>query len=161
MTLFFGITIGVGFFILPRLQKLLKISITQEFEFSLLLVVALGFGVIAEALQMHFILGAFMAGLFFTKPALDPQMFEGVKNRVSGITTGFLAPIFFASIGMRLDLSAIETIPSFSFPSGGRRRPRQTVGIRAAGVLDEPQLEKSADCRRWNERSRRCRANCC
>ena len=42
-------------------------------------------------------------------------MFEGVKNRISGITTGFLAPIFFASIGMRLDLSAVEKIPLFLF----------------------------------------------
>lgn len=40
-------------------------------------------------------------------------MFERVKNRVSGITTGFLAPVFFASIGMRLDLSAVGTIPLF------------------------------------------------
>lgn len=115
VTLFFGITIGIGVFILPRLEKLLKIGMTEEFEFSLLLVVALGFAVFAEALQLHFILGAFTAGLFFTRRTLNPQMFEGVKNRISGITTGFLAPIFFASIGMRLDLSAVEKIPLFLF----------------------------------------------
>lgn len=113
VALFFAVTMGIGRFLLPRLEKLLKISMTEEFEFSLLLVVALGFSVFAETLQMHFILGAFTAGLFFTRRTLDPPVFEGVKNRVSGITTGFLAPVFFASIGMRLDLSAIETIPLF------------------------------------------------
>jgi len=115
VVLFFGITVSMGLFLLPRLEKLLKISITEEFEFSLMLVVALAFAVLAEALQMHFILGAFIAGLFFTKRTLDPKIFEGVKNRVSGITTGFLAPIFFASIGMRLNLSAVNTIPLFLF----------------------------------------------
>lgn len=113
MVLFFGVTIGIGIFLLPRLEKLLKISITKEFEFSLLLIVALSFAVFAEVLHLHFILGAFIAGLFFTKRTLASQIFETVKNRVSGITTGFLAPIFFASIGMRLDLSAVETIPLF------------------------------------------------
>jgi Kef-type K+ transport system membrane component KefB len=102
-------------FILPRLEKLLKISMTEEFEFSLLLVVALAFAVFAEVLQLHFILGAFTAGLFFTRRTLNSQIFEGVKNRASGITTGFLAPIFFASIGMRLDLSAAKTMPLFLF----------------------------------------------
>jgi Kef-type K+ transport system membrane component KefB len=113
VALFFAITIGIGLFLLPQLEKLLKISITEEFEFSLLLVVALAFSVFAEALHMHFILGAFAAGLFFTRRTLNPEMFEGVKNRVSGITTGFLAPVFFASIGMRLDLSAVDAIPLF------------------------------------------------
>ena len=113
VVLFFAITIGIGLFLLPRLEKLVKISVTEEFEFSSLLMVALAFAVFAETLQMHFILGAFIAGLFFTKRTLAPQVFEGVKNRVSGITTGFLAPVFFASIGMRLDLSALEAIPEF------------------------------------------------
>jgi len=113
VVLFFAITIGIGLLLLPRLEKLVKISVTEEFEFSSLLMVALAFAVFAETLQMHFILGAFIAGLFFTKRTLDPQIFEGVKNRVSGITTGFLAPVFFASIGMRLDLSALEAIPVF------------------------------------------------
>jgi len=113
VVLFFAITIGIGLLLLPRLEKLVKISVTEEFEFSSLLMVALAFAVFAETLQMHFILGAFIAGLFFTKRTLDPQIFEGVKNRVSGITTGFLAPVFFASIGMRLDISALEAIPVF------------------------------------------------
>jgi Kef-type K+ transport system membrane component KefB len=113
--LFFAITIGIGLFLLPRMENLFKVSLTEEFEFSVLLVVAFGFAVFAEVLHLHFILGAFTAGLFFTRRMLDKKIFAGVKNRVSGITTGFLAPIFFASIGMRLDLSAISTIPLFLF----------------------------------------------
>jgi len=113
IVLFFALTIGIGLFLLPRLEKLFHISMTEEFEFSILLIVAFGFAVFGEALHLHFILGAFTAGLFFTRRMLDEKIFAGVKSRVSGITTGFLAPIFFASIGMRLDLSAVGTIPLF------------------------------------------------
>jgi Kef-type K+ transport system membrane component KefB len=85
----------------------------EEFEFSILLVVAFGFAVIAEALPMHFILGAFAAGLYFTKRAMDTDVFKGVQSRISGITTGFLAPVFFASIGLHLDVAAFTSIPLF------------------------------------------------
>lgn len=113
IALFFLLTIAVGIYLLPRLEGLAQISVSEEFEFSALLMVTFGFAVLAEALGMHFILGAFTAGLFFTRRTVDPTVFEGVKSRVSGITTGFLAPIFFASIGLNLDLSAIGAIPFF------------------------------------------------
>jgi len=44
---------------------------------------------------------------------MDTNVFEGVQSRISGITTGFLAPIFFASIGLHLDVAAFTTIPLF------------------------------------------------
>lgn len=62
---------------------------------------------------MHFILGAFLAGLFFVRQTVDPAAYEAVKARVSGVTTGFLAPLFFASIGMHLNLDAVNEVPVF------------------------------------------------
>jgi Kef-type K+ transport system membrane component KefB len=44
---------------------------------------------------------------------MDDQVFKGVQDRVSGITTGFLAPVFFASIGLHLDVAAFANIPMF------------------------------------------------
>ena len=111
--LFLVIVTGIGLFILPRLERVIDKSVIEEFEFSALLAVAFGFAVLAEALHMHFILGAFAAGLFFTKRAMDDQVFKGVQDRVSGITTGFLAPVFFASIGLHLDIAAFVNIPLF------------------------------------------------
>jgi Kef-type K+ transport system membrane component KefB len=35
--------------------------------------------------------------------------------KIKGLTNGFLAPIFFASIGLHLDLVAIKEIPLFVF----------------------------------------------
>jgi len=113
IVLFLVIVTTVGRYVLPYLEKAFKSSMSEEFEYSMLLVVALGFAVLSETLHMHFILGAFAAGLFFTKRTLLEEMFRAVKQRTSGITTGFLAPIFFASIGFHLDLAAFSSIPLF------------------------------------------------
>lgn len=112
--LFFIITIVVGLYGLPYLLKLVskKINI-EESEVSFLLIVAFSFAVLAEALSLHFILGAFIAGLFFTKREMKNLVYEDVKNKIGAINTGFLAPIFFASIGLSLELSAFVNIPVF------------------------------------------------
>jgi len=49
----------------------------------------------------------------FTKRTLPEEMFRAVKQRTSEITTGFLAPIFFASIGLHLDLAVFSNVPLF------------------------------------------------
>ena len=111
--MFLVIVTGIGLLLLPRLERVIGKSVIEEFEFSALLAVAFGFALLAEALHMHFILGAFAAGLFFTKRTMDTKVFKGVQERVSGITTGFLAPVFFASIGLHLDVAAFISIPVF------------------------------------------------
>ncbi len=112
--LFFAITISLGLFALPYLQSHVskKIKI-EESEVSFLLIIAFSFAVLAEALDLHFIMGAFIAGLFFTKRKIKTSVYLDVKNKIGAITTGFLAPIFFASIGLSLELSAFVNIPVF------------------------------------------------
>lgn len=113
IALFFAITVGIGLYVIPRVGHLIGRAKVAEFELTALLVGALGYAWLAELLGLHFILGAFMAGLFFTRTVTDKQIFEGVKSKVSGITSGFLAPVFFASIGLHLDLGALTEIPVF------------------------------------------------
>lgn len=111
--LFFGIVSALGIYVLPWLGRRIHKLQIDELEFSGLLIIALGFSLIAEAMSLHFILGAFAAGLFFGRRTIEPEIYDDVKAKVSGITTGFLAPVFFASIGMHLDLSAITAVPLF------------------------------------------------
>jgi Kef-type K+ transport system membrane component KefB len=85
----------------------------REFEFSALLVGALAFSVLAELLALHFIVGAFMAGLFFGRKTIDEPAYDDVRSKVSAMTFGFLAPIFFASVGLNLDFSAVFAVPAF------------------------------------------------
>ena len=110
---FFVVTSLVGHYLFPALGRLLKKTSAEEFEFSMLLTAAFAYAVIAEILGMHFILGAFQAGLFFRRKTVDEKTFERVDKRVKGITNGFLAPVFFASVGLHIELSAIFAIPGF------------------------------------------------
>lgn len=112
--LFFISVVIVGHFLLPRIGKLIyKYIKIDELEFSFLVIVALGFAVFAELLHVHFILGAFAAGLFFGRRTINEKVYQDVNKKISAISTGFFAPLFFASIGLHLDLSAITTVPVF------------------------------------------------
>ncbi len=111
--LFFIISGGLGYFLFPILGKHLKKSHADEFEFSMLLIAAMAYAMLAEALGMHFILGAFLAGLFFRRSTITPQTYDDILGKTKGLTSGFLAPIFFASIGMHLDLGALLEVPVF------------------------------------------------
>lgn len=114
VALFFVIATAVGLWLLPTLGTLIRRFVQlEELELSFLLIVAFGFSVLAEVLAMHFIVGAFFAGLLFGRRTIDLAVYQDVKRKLSGITTGFLAPLFFASIGLHLDLSALGAIPLF------------------------------------------------
>lgn len=113
IVLFFVITFIVGRYVFPHVGRLINRFHADELELSLLLIVAMSFAWLAEALSLHFILGAFMAGLFFGRRTVGKHTYKDVKKKVSGITSGFLAPIFFSSIGLHLDLSAVFNIPVF------------------------------------------------
>ena len=51
--------------------------------------------------------------MFFVKQKVKTKVFHDVQNKIKGITTGFLAPIFFVSIGLSLDITAITAVPLF------------------------------------------------
>lgn len=113
VVVFFAAATTIGWLIFPRIGKLIRRFHAEEFEFSALLVAALTYAVIAEALGIHFILGAFVAGLFFVRQTIDPEVYEALRRRLATFTTGFFAPLFFASIGMHLDVSAAVNVPVF------------------------------------------------
>ncbi|HMB60306.1 MAG TPA: cation:proton antiporter [Xanthomonadales bacterium] len=108
---FFASAYFVGRIILPRLGRNLKELELDYIEISGLLAWALALAVISEAIGMHFVVGAYLAGLVFTRNTVDSKTYEQTMQHVEGMTTGFFAPVFFASIGMHLDLTAILNIP--------------------------------------------------
>ncbi|ADN77692.1 transporter, CPA2 family [Ferrimonas balearica DSM 9799] len=113
VALFFLITIIIGVFLYPLGGRFIGLIKQKEFEFSALLVGALAFSVLAELLELHFIVGAFMAGLFFGRNTIDERAYRAVRAKTSAMTFGFLAPIFFASVGLHLEFSAFTEVPLF------------------------------------------------
>ncbi|QQR83950.1 cation:proton antiporter [Candidatus Peregrinibacteria bacterium] len=81
--------------------------------FTVTLIIALMMGLIAEAIGLHMIMGAFMAGLFIKEEVLDQRVFEKIEDRIYGLAYGFFGPIFFASLAFSLDFTAIKTAPWF------------------------------------------------
>lgn len=111
--LFFVIVTVVGVFVFPLGGRFFQQIKQREYEFSALLVSALAFSVLAEVLELHFIVGAFMAGLFFGRKTINEAAYLDVRSKTSAMTFGFLAPIFFASVGLHLDFAAVVEVPIF------------------------------------------------
>lgn len=111
--LFFLITIAAGLLLYPRMSRVVARMRIPAPHFSALMALALGFAILAEALGMDFILGPFMAGLLFEPDVVGDDVYAEIKETVGNITNGLLAPLFFASIGVRLDLGAVSAIPGF------------------------------------------------
>ena len=113
VVLFFGVTIPFGLFVFPLLGQYFKHLRFPEVDFSMLLVAGLAYATFAERMGLHFIIGAFLAGMFFHPKSVDLPVYERVEEQMSGITRGFLAPIFFVSVGLHLDFSALASTPGF------------------------------------------------
>jgi len=115
VVLFFAVTCGIGWFIYPNIRRLIERSQVSEFEFSMLLISAMAYAVFAEWLGLHFIMGAFIAGLFISHRTTSEEDLADVKQKVAGVTNGFFAPLFFASIGFNVQLQGLFHIPLYVF----------------------------------------------
>ena len=110
---FFAVTIPFGLYLFPIIGRHLRYLKFPEVDFSMLLIASLAYAVFAELMSLHFILGAFLAGIFFHPKVVDKDVYERVDQQMSGVTRGFLAPIFFVSIGLHLEFSALGEVPGF------------------------------------------------
>jgi Kef-type K+ transport system membrane component KefB len=115
VVLFFAITVALGAHVYPRISRRIKAMRATAIEFSALAAVALAYGLLAEVLEMHWVLGAFMAGLYFEKSRVGLRAYNEIKLVCATLTRGALGPLFFAYIGLRVDLSAITEVPLFLF----------------------------------------------
>ncbi len=112
---FFVVASLIGYYVFPWLGERVKRVRADEFEFSALVMAALAYALLADALGIHFILGAFLAGLFFVRKTIDDEVYQSLRARLGTFTSGFLAPLFFASIGLHLDAAALFNVPLFVF----------------------------------------------
>ncbi len=88
---------------------------TKEAAFGILLISTIMVSVIAQVvIGLHFIIGTFFSGLIVYKEIIRKENFERVYGIISAITFGFFAPIFFAVIGININMdSIVHNIPLF------------------------------------------------
>jgi Kef-type K+ transport system membrane component KefB len=82
----------------------------KEPVFAVTLLFVIVFAALAEALGLHFVVGAFFGSVLLSHELLGPQQFEQARKTASAVTMGFLAPLFFASIGLAFDSSGLTDV---------------------------------------------------
>ena len=110
---FFLISILFGQHIYPHIRRGVALLQALSVELSALVLGALAYGVLAELLGLHWILGPFMAGLFFEPERVGEEVYQEVRLAVSSLANGLLGPLFFFTIGLSLDPAAISAAPLF------------------------------------------------
>lgn len=84
-----------------------------EALFGIVVVFALVFGTISEMLGFHFVIGAFFGALFLDKRHFLASRYEDLRGTLASITGGFLAPVFFAYLGLEF---SFHTFDDLAFP---------------------------------------------
>jgi Kef-type K+ transport system membrane component KefB len=82
----------------------------KEPVFAATLVFVIVFAALAEALGLHFVVGAFFGSVLLNHDLLGRQQFEQARKTASAVSMGFLAPLFFASIGLAFDPSGLTDV---------------------------------------------------
>ncbi|ADY54014.1 sodium/hydrogen exchanger [Pseudopedobacter saltans DSM 12145] len=102
--------INKGDYIESSLDKLLSFFKGKEPLFAIFFAFVLLFSTVTEALGFHFIIGAFFASMLISESLIGKQNLKNIEATTSSLAMGFLAPIFFAGIGLEFNISSITNI---------------------------------------------------
>jgi Kef-type K+ transport system membrane component KefB len=108
LVVFVIVMLSVGRALLDRLFRFsLSRGSSVEAGFAMAVLVAVACAAVTQALRLEAILGAYVAGLTLARVRHQlPQ----VRNRLEMVTASFLAPVFFAVSGLRVDLTALADV---------------------------------------------------
>jgi Kef-type K+ transport system membrane component KefB len=94
-----------------KLNKILSVLKGKESLFAVFFVFILIFATITESIGLHFIIGAFFASMLISKELVGEKHLNTFHNTTNSMAMGFLAPIFFAGIGLEFQFSSIQNYP--------------------------------------------------
>lgn len=75
-----------------------------EALFGIVVAFVLVFASVSEVLGFHFVIGAFFGGLLINKDLFLAARYADLEKTLASITGGFLAPLFFAYLGLEFNL---------------------------------------------------------
>ncbi len=104
---FFGLALLFGKYVVPHIYDMLKRMRTGEAAFAVAIGIAITFAVLAEWSGLPGVIGAFIAGMLLRQTGTGLKVWVRVEDILSGVTLGFLAPIFFVLIGMKVDFEGV------------------------------------------------------
>jgi Kef-type K+ transport system membrane component KefB len=109
-SVFFLVSIFIGYKLYPHITKYMR-QATRGFTFAI--IVGLFFAFFAEIMRIHFVIGAYLAGLMVSEEIAGQRTFNRLKDRFMVITQGFLGPLFIVSVAFSVNFSALVVAPFF------------------------------------------------
>ncbi len=102
---FLGISFIAGKLLASKIVNFAKDKIQGRYKFlTILILFTVGLGAIAQSLRLEAVLGAFLAGIIFSRiPSIPKEAIE----RIESFTFGIFAPIFFAAAGLKVNLEPL------------------------------------------------------
>ncbi|MBN1134179.1 MAG: cation:proton antiporter [Methanosarcinaceae archaeon] len=111
--LFFLVIMALmGWKVFPVLFTYIQKMHVKESIFAFVVIIALFSASLAEAFGLHAVIGAFIGGVFLSSVPL--AKINDVQSKVSGLAYGIFVPIFFAYIGLSVELSVVHTTGIFA-----------------------------------------------
>ena len=102
----------MGLKVYPWLFNLVHRMHVKEGIFAFVVMVALFSAYLAEVFGLHAVIGAFIGGALLSD--IPFAKIESVQMKVSGLAYGIFVPIFFAFIGLSMDLGGVQTAGLFT-----------------------------------------------
>ncbi len=107
---FFTVSALLGLWVLPRVGVFLSWMRAPHIHLTIAIVFGAAMAILSERLGMHFMIGAFVAGVLIRdRMVRSEHVNEEVEHQLNGISAAVLAPLFFASIGLAINLTAFQT----------------------------------------------------
>jgi Kef-type K+ transport system membrane component KefB/nucleotide-binding universal stress UspA family protein len=112
LVVFLGLAVAIGQRVVDAvLQQMRRRDVGIGGWVTMAVAIALGLGAITQALGVEAVLGAFIAGILLGRSRYARHE---VEEQLETLTVAILAPIFFATAGLRVDLSLLAD-PEIAF----------------------------------------------
>lgn len=99
-----------GDYLEEYLNKIISVLRGKEPLFAIFIAFVLLFSTFTETLGLHFIVGAFFAAMLISESLIGKENLKAIESTTGSMAMGFLAPIFFAGIGLEFHISSIQNI---------------------------------------------------
>jgi Kef-type K+ transport system membrane component KefB len=94
---------------IERIAENLLDVLGSEALFGILVLFVLAFGSVSEALGFHFVIGAFFGALLVDPKYFFASRYHELDRTLRSVTEGFLAPVFFAYLGLEFNVGAMTS----------------------------------------------------
>lgn len=94
---------------IERLPEKLIQTFGSEALFGIVVLFALIFGSVSEVLGFHSVIGVFFGALLIDRKFFFASRFKELERTLASVTGGFLAPVFFARLGLEFNFHEMKS----------------------------------------------------